>query len=54
MFDHKALKAYWTSGLTNVVKVIGIDADTRDVLTLTYYMRPKARGSATEGLPRSG
>ena len=41
VFDHKALKAYWTSGLTNGVKVIGIDADTRDVLTLTYYMRPQ-------------
>ncbi len=41
VFDHKNRKAYWTSGLTNAAKVIDIDPDTRDVLTLTYYMRPK-------------
>jgi hypothetical protein len=41
IFDHNAHKAYWTSGLTNAVKVIEIGSDTRDVLTLTYYMRPK-------------
>jgi hypothetical protein len=39
-FDHKACKAFWTSGLTNTTRYIDIGPDTRDVLTLTYYMRP--------------
>jgi hypothetical protein len=39
-FDHKAGKAFWTSGLTNAASVVNIGPDTRDVLTLMYYMRP--------------
>jgi hypothetical protein len=43
-FDHKAGKAVWTSGLTNTTSTIRIGPDTRDVLTLTYYMRPRSAG----------
>jgi hypothetical protein len=40
-FDHGKRKAYWESGLDDSNGEIEIDADTRDVLCLVYFMRSK-------------
>jgi hypothetical protein len=40
-FDHKNLKATWTSRLNHKVEEYKIDADTRDVVSFMYYMRRK-------------
>jgi len=41
IFDHKERKGYWKSGITGATNTMDILSDTRDVLCLTYYMRPK-------------
>lgn len=41
IFDHKARKAYWESGLDRSANEIEIAPDSRDVLCLIYYMRSK-------------
>lgn len=41
VFDHAKCKAYWTSEVKGGKKVIDIGVDTRDPLTLTYYMRSR-------------
>jgi hypothetical protein len=40
-FDHKNLKATWTSRRSGKVVEFEIDADTRDVVTFMYYLRRK-------------
>ena len=40
-FDHKNLKATWTSRLNHKVEEYQIDPDTRDIVTFMYYMRRK-------------
>jgi hypothetical protein len=40
-FDHRNGKAYWENLDNHEVKIIEIESDTRDVLTLTYAMREK-------------
>ena len=40
-FDHKNLKATWTSRRNGKVEEYKIDPDTRDVVTFMYYMRRK-------------
>ena len=40
-FDHKAGVAYCQSRLTGEQRVLHIDADSRDVLSLAYWMRGK-------------
>ena len=40
-FDHKNLKATWTSRLNGKVEEYTIDPDTRDVVTFMYHMRRK-------------
>jgi hypothetical protein len=39
VFDHAGGKAYWRSLLKQRSHIVEIDADTRDVLSLLYYMR---------------
>jgi hypothetical protein len=39
IFDHKGRKAFWRSLLKQRSHVVDIDADTRDVLSLVYFMR---------------
>jgi hypothetical protein len=40
-FDHKNLKATWTSRLNHKVEEYRIDPDTRDLVTFMYFMRRK-------------
>lgn len=40
-FDHKNLKATWTSRRNGKVEHYDIDADTRDIVTFMYYLRRK-------------
>ena len=40
-FDHKNLKATWTSRLSDKVEEYTIDPDTRDIVTFMYYVRRK-------------
>ena len=40
-FDHKNLKAMWTSTLSRKVAEQKINPDTRDVITFMYYLRRK-------------
>lgn len=44
LFDHKKLTATWKSTKRNASKTLEIKADTRDVLTLAYYMRKQQFG----------
>lgn len=38
-FDHAAKKAHWVSYLKNKEKVVDIEADTRDLMGLMYWIR---------------
>jgi hypothetical protein len=40
-FDHKNLKAVWTSRRNGKVEEYTIDPDTRDIVTFMYFMRRK-------------
>lgn len=40
-FDHKNLKATWTSRRSGKIETYDIDPDTRDVVTFMYYLRRK-------------
>lgn len=41
VFDHKECRAEWSSGIKDEKRAIDIDADTRDPLTLVYWLRAK-------------